>query len=397
MNLEGFTTRTSDAEFRRVVRHEAGHTLGFDHEHMRKELIKKIDRQKAIAYFDLVEGWTEQETIEQVLTPLSKKNIMGTTEADPISIMCYEIPAEITKDGNPIVGGDDISAKDAEFAAIVYPKGTDEPRRLGPSNSSPQIRYDVETDDDSAFKITILSEFEPEKSQHKPLKKEKPMFAQVLASFAGSRVSSAMRLRAGKGGAPTAFGRIIAAHERIKGYTNELKGTLPQDSELTKFGIDLFETLFQGDVRRLYDEARSRQRNSKLDIVLTSMIPWIAEKPWEFAFDPVRQSFLATEEIHLVRNVLTAIPASPILPTQGPLKILVVTAQPISFDKLSVAEETQVIERGFKSLVDDGLVSIDVVARVTPSQLHQHLLTGKFNIVHFIGHGTFNEQTQEER
>src|SRR5580765_2799406 len=34
-NLEGFTTRTSEAEFRRVVRHEAGHTLGFEHEHMR--------------------------------------------------------------------------------------------------------------------------------------------------------------------------------------------------------------------------------------------------------------------------------------------------------------------------------------------------------------------------
>ena len=66
MNLEGFTTRTSDAEFRRVVRHEAGHTLGFEHEHMRKELVKKIDRQKAITYFDITEGWTKEETIEQV-------------------------------------------------------------------------------------------------------------------------------------------------------------------------------------------------------------------------------------------------------------------------------------------------------------------------------------------
>ena len=37
LNLEGFTMRTREAEFRRVVRHEAGHTLGFDHEHMRSE------------------------------------------------------------------------------------------------------------------------------------------------------------------------------------------------------------------------------------------------------------------------------------------------------------------------------------------------------------------------
>ena len=397
MNLEGFTTRTSDAEFRRVVRHEAGHTLGFEHEHMRKELVKKIDRQKAITYFDITEGWTKEETIEQVLTPLSKRSILGTTESDPISIMCYEIPGEITKDGKPIIGGNDISAKDAEFARTVYPKqqgGSRKPESSREPIPKMKNRYDIDPDDDSTFNITIMSEFLPEENKNGKAKKQKPMFAQVFASFAGARVTSSMRLRANRKGA-TAFGRIISTHESIKNYTNELKGALPLDSELTEFGTDLFETLFQGDVRRLYDEARSRIRGRKLDIILTSMIPWIAEKPWEFAFDPVRRSFLATEEIHLVRNVLTAIPANMIPPTMGPLKILVVSAQPVSFDQLSVAEETQVIERGFKPLIDAGLVKIEVLARTTPSQLHKLLSTGKFSIVHFIGHGIFDEQTQE--
>ena len=78
LNLDGFTARTSDAEFRRVVRHEAGHTLGFEHEHMRSAIVKRIDRAKAIAYFDRTEGWTPEEVDEQVLTPLSKRSIMGT-------------------------------------------------------------------------------------------------------------------------------------------------------------------------------------------------------------------------------------------------------------------------------------------------------------------------------
>src|SRR5205085_11982755 len=43
MNLEGFTMSTPDSEFHRVVRHETGHTLGFPHEHMRRELVKLID------------------------------------------------------------------------------------------------------------------------------------------------------------------------------------------------------------------------------------------------------------------------------------------------------------------------------------------------------------------
>ena len=122
MNLDGFTMRTSEAEFRRVVRHEAGHTLGFDHEHMRSDIVKLIDRDKAIEFFDKDQGWTPEEVEEQVLTPLAKKSIMGTKEADPISIMCYQLPAEIMKNGKPIKGGKDINPRDHAFAASLYPK-----------------------------------------------------------------------------------------------------------------------------------------------------------------------------------------------------------------------------------------------------------------------------------
>ena len=122
--------KVSEAEFKRVVRHEAGHTLGFEHEHMRSELMKRIDRNKAIKYFDITQGWTKQETLEQVLMPLAGKSIMGTTDADPTSIMCYQVPGVITKDGKPIVGGKDINATDYKFAASVYPKKVSRPRTV---------------------------------------------------------------------------------------------------------------------------------------------------------------------------------------------------------------------------------------------------------------------------
>jgi hypothetical protein len=114
--------RTSEAEFKRVVRHEAGHTLGFDHEHMRSDIVKLIDRERAISFFDEDQGWTPEEVEEQVLTPLAKKSIMGTKEADPISIMCYQLPGSITIDGNPILGGTDINATDYAFAGKIYQK-----------------------------------------------------------------------------------------------------------------------------------------------------------------------------------------------------------------------------------------------------------------------------------
>jgi len=121
LNLEGFTMRTTDAEFRRVVRHEAGHTLGFDHEHMRSDIVKRIDRAKAIAFYDKDQGWTPEEVKEQVLTPLAKRSIMGTAEADPVSIMCYHLPAAIMKDGKAVKGGTNFNPRDRAFAASLYP------------------------------------------------------------------------------------------------------------------------------------------------------------------------------------------------------------------------------------------------------------------------------------
>src|SRR5438128_4034233 len=122
MNLEAFTMHTPESEFHRVVRHETGHTLGFPHEHMRRELVQKIDPDKAIAIFGTTQGWTPEEVRQQVLTPLEDSSLLGTTHADPHSIMCYQIPGNLTKDHKPIVGGLDIDSRDYAFAKSIYPK-----------------------------------------------------------------------------------------------------------------------------------------------------------------------------------------------------------------------------------------------------------------------------------
>jgi Astacin (Peptidase family M12A) len=121
MNLEAFTMDTPESEYRRVVRHETGHTLGFPHEHMRQELIALIDPNKAYEYFQQTQGWDRAMVDAQVLTPLDQKSIMGTPP-DQTSIMCYQLPGSITINGNPIVGGLDINATDAAFDAQIYPK-----------------------------------------------------------------------------------------------------------------------------------------------------------------------------------------------------------------------------------------------------------------------------------
>jgi hypothetical protein len=143
MNLEAFTMNTPESEFHRVVRHETGHTLGFPHEHMRKALVQKIDPKKAIEYFGRTQGWTEEEVRQQVLTPIEESTLRGTA-ADAKSIMCYQIPGELTKDGKPIVGGKDIDKSDFTFAAMIYPKKvaapTKQAKAAGRSKRQPIVR-----------------------------------------------------------------------------------------------------------------------------------------------------------------------------------------------------------------------------------------------------------------
>ena len=105
MNLQAFSMNTAESEYHRVVRHETGHTLGFPHEHMRQALIDRIDPEKAYRYFLATQGWDKAMVDAQVLTALDEASLMGTPE-DQTSIMCYQLPGSITKDGQPIVGRD---------------------------------------------------------------------------------------------------------------------------------------------------------------------------------------------------------------------------------------------------------------------------------------------------
>jgi hypothetical protein len=121
LNLQQFTMSTPESEYLRVVRHETGHTLGAPHEHMRSEIIKRLDPAKTIAYFKQFQGWSAEETRQQVLTPVNEASLLVPTPADEESIMAYQLPGSITKDGRPVVGGSDINQRDADYVARIYP------------------------------------------------------------------------------------------------------------------------------------------------------------------------------------------------------------------------------------------------------------------------------------
>jgi hypothetical protein len=57
-----------------------------------------------------------------VLTPIEVSSLWGTTHADPDSIMGYQLPGEITRDGAPTLGGTALDDSAYALIATVYPK-----------------------------------------------------------------------------------------------------------------------------------------------------------------------------------------------------------------------------------------------------------------------------------
>jgi hypothetical protein len=121
MNLDGFDDDTDDDEVERVVCHEAGHTLGFPHEHLHPEIVGRLDHARTIAFYEQDQNWTRADVIAQLLKKLDTKRHLGTAP-DELSIMCYQVPGACTIDGEPIVGGIRINDLDRTFAAEVYPR-----------------------------------------------------------------------------------------------------------------------------------------------------------------------------------------------------------------------------------------------------------------------------------
>jgi len=154
MNLEGFTENTDPAEYMRVVPHEFGHVLGFPHEHMRREAVNLLDPQKVIVWGRQVLGWSAQMVQQQILTPLEESSLlMATPRVDLSSIMCYQFPGSVTRSGQPIPGGDQISASDRGLVAKIYPK-PQQPPPPPPTGSSGAVNVAI---DNSAKSVTVVA------------------------------------------------------------------------------------------------------------------------------------------------------------------------------------------------------------------------------------------------
>jgi len=167
--------------------------------------------------------------------------------------------------------------------------------------------------------------------------------------------------------------------------------------EIKTFGGELFEALFQGPVRSCYESSfrMAISQNKGLRIKLRIEPPELASLPWEFLYDKRTHRFLSLSiRTVLVRYIETPYTAQPLL-VQPPLRLLVVISSPINYPDLDVEREKRRILQALGPREEQGILSIEFLENATLPALQNRLRESEYHILHFIGHGGFDEDANE--
>ena len=167
------------------------------------------------------------------------------------------------------------------------------------------------------------------------------------------------------------------------------------EAALQDVGRRLFESAFTGSIATAYrtSKAVSSERGTSVQIALRLTAPGLAALPWEALYDAETQTYLCLKE-PLVRNV-PAPHAPTALAVASPLRVLAMVSSPRGLPALDVDGERERLESALKPQLDAGRVELHWLEEVTWEGVHSTLLEREWHVLHFIGHGTYDVETDE--
>ena len=183
----------------------------------------------------------------------------------------------------------------------------------------------------------------------------------------------------------------------LSSAANVRRLAMPDEKLVQDLGGELFNWLFAGDARVLFDSSRqqaAREGNDQwLRLVLRIRPPELAALPWEFLYDTRRDDYLSLSN-PLVRYPEVLEPIRP-LAVNPPLRILGMVARPSDRSELDVELEKQWLHQAVADLTDDGRVEVTWVRGQTWRELRRAINQQQWHVFHFIGHGGFDRDTGE--
>ncbi|RZS68804.1 CHAT domain-containing protein [Agromyces ramosus] len=167
------------------------------------------------------------------------------------------------------------------------------------------------------------------------------------------------------------------------------------EAAIQDVGRRLFESAFTGSVASAYRTsiAVASERGTSVQIALRLNAPGLAALPWEALYDPETQTYLCRKE-PLVRNVPTP-HAATALAVASPLRVLAMVASPRGLPALDVDGERERLQSALEPQIASGRVELHWLEDVSWEGVHHSLLSQEWHVLHFIGHGTYDVDTDE--
>ena len=188
---------------------------------------------------------------------------------------------------------------------------------------------------------------------------------------------------------------------RLRGSKDRARGALdsPETQRAREMGSDLYEALFKDRLATTLSTSTERCEGSnqglRLRLNLTDT-PALLNLPWEFLYDESTKTFLSLSyETPIVRYLAVGHRAVP-LRTPLPVRVLVMVSNPDdpNYEELDVEQEKAKLKTAVRDLEDAGQLFLDFIP-ATLRDLTYALDKNTYHVFHFIGHGGFDEASNE--
>jgi CHAT domain/NACHT domain len=170
--------------------------------------------------------------------------------------------------------------------------------------------------------------------------------------------------------------------------------------DLEEIGKRLFHALFPGPVLNLFvqsvGQAEAQNSGLRIRLCFSSWAPdhgLLLNLPWEVLFWEERNVFLSlSRRTPVIRSLDAPVDPRPRQAFQSRLRVLVIVPHLENAARFNDQEEVENIQR---ILASSPSSEVTVLRRATTTSLRAALLRQRFNVLHFIGHGTFSRDTGE--
>ncbi len=164
---------------------------------------------------------------------------------------------------------------------------------------------------------------------------------------------------------------------------------------LEDFGGQLFQAAFSGGVRECLGRSRLVAESRGAGLRIRLRLPQaLANIPWEYLYDGEYGFVSLSPETALVRYLEIPARVRP-FPISPPLRILAMISAPSDVPELQSEEEWGKLNDALGSLVRRGMVQVDRLEAGTLSALQRPLRLHEYHVLHFVGHGGFDEDAED--